>query len=247
MSSDTENDSNIKTPLYWDLLSDYDKSCYNKLRLAFNSNSMKRSRGHRLEKFDNILDAIRRYSEHHDENDWRRFLVCGVCWMDNAIAINTRQLRVMISRCKSSINGSLQKLGYITNPSHSKNWNMLFAQIPMLKDNFAEIRQWTIRIKPNQYTWNQQINQQNVIVPTYQYPPSNMNYNIPIQPFDNVNNINMSNANNNNIEPQQKSELTIFEATKGFKKEKSPIERNIKAIPSIHTLCSHLPIEPLPF
>lgn len=137
-------------PNFWDLLSDHDKRGYKTLKSALESGSCKRNRGHRIEAFDNILEAIHRYAERRDENDWRRFLVCGVCWMDNMLAINTRQLRLLISKCKSSINGSFQKLGYSTNSSHTESWKFLFDKIPLLKDNFNELRQWTIRCRMTQ-------------------------------------------------------------------------------------------------
>jgi hypothetical protein len=31
--------------------------------------------------------------------------------------------------------------------SHSESWKILFARIPLLKDHFMELRQWTIRYK----------------------------------------------------------------------------------------------------
>lgn len=136
-----------KLPQYFDLLSDKDKSEYRNLRLAFNADSLRRNRGKRVETFDGILEMIRQFAEKGDDNDWKRCLVCGVCWMDPAIAINTRQLRLLIAKCKSSINGSLQKMGFSTNPSHSESWKILFSRIPLLKDNFTEIRQWTIRYR----------------------------------------------------------------------------------------------------
>lgn len=136
-----------KLPKFWDLLTDEDKIGYNNLKAIFDENTFKRNRGHRVETFDDILDTIRKFSERKQPDDWKRFLVCGVCWMKNAIAVNTRQLRLLISKCKSSINGSLQKLGYYTNTSHSESWKILFEIIPLLKDNFTEIRQWTIRYK----------------------------------------------------------------------------------------------------
>lgn len=132
-------------PMYWELLSEQDKSGYKVLRITFNTTTIKSSRGHRIETFDGILGAIHQYAEKGQESDWKRFLVCGVCWVNDAIAINTRQLRILISKCKSSINGSLQKLGYYTNTSHSESWKILFSRIPLLKDNYTEIRQWTIR------------------------------------------------------------------------------------------------------
>ena len=134
-------------PQYWDLLQEQDKATYLQLKHEFTAGNVKRVRNNRLETFDGILDAIRSFAERGDENDWRRFLVCGVCWMDNAIAINTRQLRLLVSKCKSSINGSLQKIGYSTNMSHTESWKILFPHIPLLKDHFSQLRQWTIRYK----------------------------------------------------------------------------------------------------
>jgi hypothetical protein len=134
-------------PQYWELLAEADKNAYRQLKHDFSVGNVKRVRNNRLETFDEILEAIRTFAERRDNNDWRRFLVCGVCWMENAIAINTRQLRLLVAKCKSSINGSLQKMGYSTNMSHSESWKILFPYIPMLKDHFAELRQWTIRCK----------------------------------------------------------------------------------------------------
>lgn len=135
-------------PQYWASLSQADQAGYSTLRMSISAGSS--SRINKNDTFENILGAIRSYAERGDESDWRRFLVCGVCWMDNAIAINTRQLRLLISKCKSSINGSLQKMGYSTNTSHAESWKNLFPKIPILRDNYKELRQWTIRYKNNQ-------------------------------------------------------------------------------------------------
>jgi hypothetical protein len=133
-------------PKYWDLLPDDDKAAYTRLKHEFSAGAMRRaSRSNGGDRFDGMLAAIRAFAARDDENDWRRFLVCGLCWLEGAIAINTRQLRLLVPKCKSSINGSLQKLGYATNVSHSDSWKALFPRIPMLKDQFSELRQWTIR------------------------------------------------------------------------------------------------------
>lgn len=134
-------------PEYWELLSDTDKVIYLRLKADFAAGGTRPIRNNRLATFEEIVENIHQFAERGDENDWRRFLVCGVCWMDNAIAINTRQLRLLISKCKSSINGSLQKMGYTTHMSHSESWKILFSRIPLLKDHFMELRQWTIRYK----------------------------------------------------------------------------------------------------
>lgn len=167
-------------PNFWELLSDQDKAGYKALKNALDASSGKRNRGHRIEAFDNILEAIHRFAERHDENDWRRFLVCGVCWMDNMVAINTRQLRLLISKCKSSINGSFQKLGYSTNQSHTESWKFLFDRIPLLKDNFNELRQWTIRCRiPGNQPIVAYADGQNCIVPQDPGQPIQMQISVP--------------------------------------------------------------------
>jgi hypothetical protein len=135
-------------PSYWDLLDEEDRAQYHRLREEFFAGNFRHTRNARLEQFDTILDKIRQYAERGDENDWRRFLVCGVCWLDNAIAINTRQLRLLVAKCKSSINGSLQKMGYTAHVSHSESWKILFPRIPALQGHFPELRQWSVRSRP---------------------------------------------------------------------------------------------------
>jgi hypothetical protein len=133
-------------PQDWDLLPDEDKAEYSRLKQEFSVRSARRgSRSNGVDAFGGMLDAIRQFAERKNGDDWRRFLVCGVCWMDGAIAINTRQLRLLVSKSKSSINGSLQRMGYTTNMSHSDSWKALLPYIPQLKDRFSELRQWTFR------------------------------------------------------------------------------------------------------
>ena len=140
----------METPEYWDILSEEDRTQYQKMKQDFSSGVMKRVRNSRAETFDEILEVIKKFCVKNDDNDWKRYLVCGVCWMDSAIAINTRQLRLLVCKCKSSINGSLQKMGYTTNMAHSESWKILFPKIPLLKDHFPELRKWTIRYKPSE-------------------------------------------------------------------------------------------------
>lgn len=139
-----------ETPQHWDLLCDADKTEYSKLQSDFQSGTIKKSRNGRVETFEEILEEIRRYcvKEENKDDEWKRYLVCGICWMEHAIAINTRQLKLLICKCKSSINGSLQKMGYTTNMAHSESWKILFPKIPLLKDHYSELRKWTIRYKP---------------------------------------------------------------------------------------------------
>jgi hypothetical protein len=70
-----------------------------------------------------------------------------MCFFDNSIAINNHQLRFLTSKCKSSINGLLQSMGYGTVPSGSDPARALAEFLPPVRGNFAELRKWTVRQK----------------------------------------------------------------------------------------------------
>jgi hypothetical protein len=71
--------------------------------------------------------------------------VCGICWIPDGIAINTRQLRLLVGKCKSSINAMFQNIGYATIPTTRDYGTTLVELLPVLKDNFSELRKWTVR------------------------------------------------------------------------------------------------------
>jgi hypothetical protein len=85
-----------------------------------------------------------------DPSDAARGLVCGILWLDSGIAINTHQLRLISSKCKSSINASFQTLGYGTIPSGADVSRELLQAFPFMQTQFALLRQWTIRQKVDQ-------------------------------------------------------------------------------------------------
>ncbi|EAY16410.1 hypothetical protein TVAG_004410 [Trichomonas vaginalis G3] len=132
-------------PNYWCILNDFDKFQYGILRVSLSTHYAKNQRNKRVGNFTEILELIKRFCIRGDADDWRRCLVCGVCWLPNGIAVNTRQLKLLIFKCKSSINGSLHKMGYSVNFGRAEPTNSLVMAIPILKDNINELRQWTIR------------------------------------------------------------------------------------------------------
>jgi hypothetical protein len=72
-------------------------------------------------------------------------MLCGVCWLADGIAVNTHQLKRLVTKCKSSIYGSLQKIGYTVSLGRAESAQAMTAFFPMLKDNTAELRKWTVR------------------------------------------------------------------------------------------------------
>ena len=136
-----------KEPLHWDLLDENDKKEYKTLQRDLSSTTCRNIRNQRLDQFKDMLELIKIYINRFDENDWKRSLVCGICWLNEGIAINTMQFSGLLGKCKSSINGSLQMLGYKPFPCSSSQNKELLDKIPYLKQNPAEIKQWTLRKK----------------------------------------------------------------------------------------------------
>lgn len=134
-------------PSYLNILVDADKRRYGELRNFLRSEKMRYQRFHRMDTFDQILDEIRKFCIQGDEDDWKRCLVCGVCWMNGYTGINVKQLRYLTDKSKSNINGVLAKLGYIQVQSIQLK-KELIETIPFLKGNYLEQRFWTIRSNP---------------------------------------------------------------------------------------------------
>lgn len=129
-------------PNFFQLLSPTDKVQYGYLRVALNNKSQ---RNKRVEAFTDAINKIKEFCVRGDCDDWKRCLVCGLAWFGDDIAINTRQLRFIVLKCKSSINGSLLKTGYNYTVGRTETAKEIAHKFPILKDNMSEIRQWTIR------------------------------------------------------------------------------------------------------
>ena len=135
------------TPTFFNLLDTDDQARYFELQHIISNSDKRYKRNKRIESLQEALDMIHNFCIRNNADDWKRCLVCGVCWMGQDIAINTRQLRLLIDKCKSSINGALSKMGYGTAPIKSVITAALLTYIPFLKGNFVEQRQWTVRRK----------------------------------------------------------------------------------------------------
>jgi hypothetical protein len=109
--------------------------------------SGKNRRNRSVDTFPQTLETIKSFVNQNDGDDWKRSVVCGVCWLnkEGTVAINIRQLRVLVSKCKSSINGSFQLLGFCLVSAGTEYSGSLGKYLPVLHDNFQELRQWTVR------------------------------------------------------------------------------------------------------
>ncbi|EAX91627.1 hypothetical protein TVAG_307030 [Trichomonas vaginalis G3] len=142
-----KKDYSDKLPRFFEILSETDKEAYHQLRKALNSPNCKNRRNKSIQTFREIITSIKNYVIRGDSEDKNRSLVCGTIWLHEGIAINTHQLRLLMSKCKSSINGSFQAMGYETIPTGADSAGELINLYPFMKNNFMELRQWTVRFK----------------------------------------------------------------------------------------------------
>jgi hypothetical protein len=139
-----------RTPKFFSLLSDADKSGYFNLQQQLLLLTEHRRRGHRLETILDCFRMIHSWAQRGDGDDWRRCCVCGLFYLQCGIAVNSHQLNSLTDRCKSSINGGLKRLGYGTISARGDMNPELVRLLPYLKGNTHELRQWSVR-KPKNY------------------------------------------------------------------------------------------------
>lgn len=137
-----ENDFN-SIPLQ--LLSAKDLEDYKILKVHLASPTLKYQYKNGLDSFISGFDDIKQYCNQGDENDWKRSVACGVCWLDNSLGINTKRLEKLISKSKSTINQALKKLGYEATLKSKENLRDLFEKIPYIEGNYVEARMWSVR------------------------------------------------------------------------------------------------------
>jgi hypothetical protein len=134
-----------KFPQFFDLLSPADQEGYQKLRALVSSESCRHNRHHRLDTFSEVLSSIRSFCEKGDADDGLRSLVCGVCHLSDSIAVNVRRLRLLVEKCKSSINGSFQRMGCLPFLGKTASLDILAERMPQIRGNHAELREWSFR------------------------------------------------------------------------------------------------------
>lgn len=133
-------------PRHFDMLSDDDKVSYKALQKNLSSKARRNHRNHRVDIFNNMLNTIQDFCQRNLPDDGVRHFVCGVCQLPGAIAVNARQLGVLIGRCKASINGSFQRLGCHVFPKNNNMLDILKERIPLLRDSYQDLREWSVRL-----------------------------------------------------------------------------------------------------
>jgi hypothetical protein len=132
-------------PFYWSQLTQDDKDDFLKIRANFRQSQKVSSKDRRVITFRRELLVVLDYIERRPENMEARAILTGLCFAGPVICVNTRQLKSFLSRCKSSINGSFQQLGFVALRVKAKARECVVAVLPSLRTQQTILRQWTAR------------------------------------------------------------------------------------------------------
>jgi hypothetical protein len=136
-------------PDYWDALSTEDKLDFFKLWSSFAHENKAQSRADSPEGGQHALlsdlVAVLRFVNRSSDNVQLRSLTAGIAWNGSVMCVNTRTLKALLCRCKSSVNNIFQRLGYITVKNAQQIRQGLLATLPLLSERPERIRQWTVR------------------------------------------------------------------------------------------------------
>lgn len=138
----------IRTTRAWDLLPEADKEIYTTLRTAFQSTTKSTSREQKKIQFKSEIRSILDFIESSDRDREDRSIVSGIAFTGPFICVNTRQLKNLIGKCKSSINGCFQQLGYVAVKTKPKARTVVLSILPSLHGDPGAQRQWTVRYHP---------------------------------------------------------------------------------------------------
>jgi hypothetical protein len=133
-------------PACWKALSHDDRAEYQRLRAEFHHGQKISSKDRRIVTFRRELNVVMKFLERGPENLENRSIVTGVCFAGRIVCVNTRQLKQFLNRCKSSINGSFQQLGYVALRTKAKARQCVINVLPALQNEQNILRQWTVRV-----------------------------------------------------------------------------------------------------
>lgn len=130
---------------YWENMSVKEKQEFLQLRDQFHQNQKASMKDRRLVSFGNEMQMVLKYTEKSDTFRENKCILIGIAFAGPFICVNTRQLKTFLGRCKSSINGSFQQLGYVALRTKSKARNCVLSVLPSLSNEPNLLRQWSVR------------------------------------------------------------------------------------------------------
>lgn len=139
-----EESSCIGVPIE-EFLNKEDYDYYKKLKSTLSSQICRNCRNRRTESFNEVLLTIRYFVNRNTDEAWKRSLICGICWYKNYICLNIKQMSILLEKCRSSINGSFQRLYYSVLHNKQQTIKILIEAIPYFKKNRGLLHLWSVR------------------------------------------------------------------------------------------------------
>lgn len=130
---------------YCNCMSLEDQNEYINLKSAFHQNLKSPTKDKRFSAFSSELSILLAFTERSTNGVEERSIAAGIAFAGPYICVNTRQLKNFIGRCKSSLNGSFQQLGYVAVRPKQKTKACVLACLPSLAGDISSLRQWTVR------------------------------------------------------------------------------------------------------
>lgn len=137
-------DSSI-SPTIWNMLSLEDRGEYHRLKNQFNQMQRGAYKDRKPNNFVNDIIALIGYINRSESKKQERSLMVGLAFSGPYICVNTRQLKSVVGRCKSSINGSFQQLNYTALKTKQKAKECIQSLFPSYTGDTGTLRQWTVR------------------------------------------------------------------------------------------------------
>ncbi|KAK8899011.1 hypothetical protein M9Y10_001307 [Tritrichomonas musculus] len=132
-------------PVFWDRLTADDKAEFFRLRNQLHSYQKPTGKDPRVVTFRKELLSVLQFTERDEAHREERCILTGIAFAGPLICVNTRLLKSFLGRCKSSINGGFQQMGYVAIRTKGKARTCIVTVMRSLTSDPALLRQWTVR------------------------------------------------------------------------------------------------------
>ena len=130
---------------HWARLSQEDQTEFVKLHAHFRHQQKSPMKDRRSLTFAAEMTLVLKYIDRSPSNREERSMIAGAAFAGPFVCVNTRTLKCFLCRCKSSINGCFQQIGYISVRTKHKSKKCLISVLPSIEKDPTSLRQWTVR------------------------------------------------------------------------------------------------------
>jgi hypothetical protein len=133
------------TSAIWGRLSSDDRAEFLRLRSELHQAQQLLGATSRVVSFTKELHIVLKFIERSESHREERSVLTGIAFGGPFICVNTRLLKAFLGRCKSSINGGFQQLGYVAVKTKAKARTCILALMRSLNGDISLLRQWSVR------------------------------------------------------------------------------------------------------